>query len=251
MSYNALAVFTFLLAFALPASAQHPAARPRRVLMLTTSADRFPDGHPTGLWLEEFAGPYLALRRVGVEGTVVSPRGGAVPIDPRSRPTPQEASAWQAASPALAQTTALSPSVRAADYDGLFVPGGHGCMVDLADSAAVHNLVGDFARQGKVIAAVCHGPVALLGATLADGSPLLRGKRATVFTDEEEAAAKMDHVIAFSPQQRLAAEGVDFIPDGKFTSHVVRDGQLITGQNPASSAAAVAAMLEELEAAAK
>ncbi len=211
------------------------AADAPRVLILTTSADHFPDGHPTGLWLEEFAVPYVALSGAGVDVTVVSPLGGQVPIDPRSEPSAVQRDDWGAAIDELGQTAKLDDSYRAADYDALFVPGGHGAMMDLAVDPAVAALVSDFARSGKIVAAICHGPAALVGATLADGTPLVRGKRVTSFTDAEEVAAQLQDAVPFSLQQKLTSLGARFLPGTDFADHVVRDGELITGQNPRSS----------------
>lgn len=204
---------------------------------------------PPALWLEEFATPYRTFRDAGAVITVVSPQGGAVPIDPRSEPSSAQAAAWRSALGTLDRTERLAPDHGAGAHDMLFVPGGHGAMIDLATDPEVARLVSEFARADKLIGAVCHGPAALVQATHADGTPLVAGKQVTSFTDSEEVAAELDGAIPFSLQQRLIDLGATFRAGGDFTDHVERDGRLITGQNPQSSASIAQAMLAALTAA--
>ena len=206
-----------------------------RVLMLVTSADKFDDGKPTGIWLEEFAVPYTALVNAGARVTVVSPKGGQTPIDPRSAATSEQEAKWKAASEALRTTELLSASIKAIDYDAIFIPGGHGPLFDLATDPAVAALISEFARTGKPVASVCHGPAALVGVTLADGSPFVRGKKLTAFSDAEEKAVGLQDEVPFSVQQRLAALGAVYTQGANFAAYALTDGTLITGQNPASS----------------
>ena len=217
-----------------------------RVLMLVTSADKFADGRLTGLWLEEFAVPYQVLMEGGATVTVVSPKGGATPIDPRSNPTPEQAAAWANAEKVLHSTQPLSPAIWESDFDALFIPGGHGPMIDLARDQQVAKLASDFARSGKLIAAVCHGPAALVGATRADGTPLVRGKRLTSFSDSEEKAVGLQNAVPFWLEQRLIGLGAHFTQGKDFSEYAVEDGNLITGQNPQSSAKAAQLLLARL-----
>jgi putative intracellular protease/amidase len=206
----------------------------KRILIVTTSCDRLDATHPTGLWFEEFALPYQAWRAQGFSVTVASPRGGPVPIDPRSELPLDDAAQNQAARAALRQSQKLS-EMRAADFDALFVPGGHGAMCDLPDPLLPGNLVADFAAQDKVIAAVCHGPAALVGARLPDGTPLVRGRRLTAFTNAEEEATELEAVLPFLLETRLRAQGARFVSRPPWSEHIEQDGRLITGQNPQSS----------------
>jgi putative intracellular protease/amidase len=223
-----------------------------RVLILLTSHDVLGDtGELTGFWLEEFAAPYFVFLDAGFEIAIASPKGGQPPIDPKSA-LPQ----WQtddtrrfeddaSARAQLAQTLRID-QVDADDYDALFVPGGHGPMWDYPDNAALAALVSDFDRQGKPIGAVCHGPAALLAATQSGGRPLVAGRSLTAFTNTEEAAVGLSDVVPFLLESRLHALGARIVAAPDFAPHVVVDGNLITGQNPASSAPAAQALIERL-----
>ncbi len=206
-----------------------------KTLIITTSADTLPPDHRTGLWLEEFAVPFTTLTEAGVEITVASPNGGAVPLDPKTEPDDKDRQKWASALRALATSKRLS-EVTADGFDAIFIPGGHGPMVDLTDNAELRRLIESFDRVGKLIAAVCHGPVALLNARNSAGEPLIKGRKVTGFTNLEERLAMMHSLVPFLLEDAMKERGGDFdsalLP---MVSHVVRDGNLITGQNPGSS----------------
>jgi putative intracellular protease/amidase len=216
-------------------------------LVLVTSADKFADGRPTGIWLEEFAIPYTVLVKAGAKVTVVSPKGGPTPIDPRSAPTPGQEAKWKDAAAVLRATMPLTAALHASDYDAIFIPGGHGPLFDLAADPAVAALISEFARTAKPVASVCHGPAALLGVTLADGTPFVRGKKLTAFSDAEEKAVGLQAEVPFSVQQRLTALGGEYTQGANFAVYAVTDGKLITGQNPASSGKVVELLLSQLQ----
>ena len=204
--------------------------------------------HPTGTWLEEYAVPFNAFAAAGATIMVASPLGGRTPIDPKTEPNEEQQRTWSEAIAAL-QRTALLADTNAADFDALYIPGGHGPMVDLASDPDMHRLLNEFDAQGKLIAAVCHGPAALANARRCDGRPFVEGNRVSGFTNNEEKLVKLDHVVPFLLETRLKEQGAHF--DGTpipFAPHVVRDGNLITGQNPASSAAIADRLLEALSA---
>jgi len=243
-----LAVLCALLA--LPACGGTPAkpAAPATILMVVTSHDQIEAGDPTGLWLEEFAIPYARFLAAGYAVTVASPKGGKAPIDPRSlgedaKPDPE-------ALAALAKTVPLD----GLDLDGyvaVFFPGGHGTMFDLPTSAVVQAAVAHFVAEDQPAAFVCHGPAALVGATLPDGSSVVKGRKLTGFTDAEEHAVKLADKMPFMLEARLRELGAEFAGAENWQEHVVVDGNLITGQNPASSGKAAEALLARLQAAAK
>jgi putative intracellular protease/amidase len=218
-----------------------------KVLIVTTSHDRFEGAnpHPTGVWMEEFALPYLELLQNGVEITIASPKGGVMPVDPRSLPTPEQEQAWQRAIVASQQTVKLSEVV-SAEFDAIFLPGGHGPMFDLPDNPDLKRLLREFHDAGKIMAAVCHGPAGLVGATLSDGTPLVKDKVLTSYTNSEEIAAKLDKEVPFSLEQRLRDLGAIFITHENKADHVERDGKLITGQNPNSSTSIALALVAAL-----
>ncbi len=218
-----------------------------RALFVTTSSDRLASGHPTGLWAEEFAVPYMALLDAGIAVVVASPKGGVVPIDAKSVPDDSEKAAWAPALNALGASAALS-SVQHEDFDAVFIPGGHGPLVDLAHDDVLHALVARHDAAGKLIAAVCHGPPALVHAVRSDGTPFLAGRRATGFTDTEERLAGLHGEVPFLLEDAMKAKGADFhsalLP---LLSHVERDGNLLTGQNPRSSEAIAKALVGALQ----
>lgn len=207
-----------------------------KVLVVTTSHDRFegPNPHPTGVWLEEFALPYLELQKNGIDLVIASPMGGEMPVDPRSLPTPEQEQAWKPALEAAKHTSKLA-AMKSVDFDAIFLPGGHGPLFDLPENADLQRLLREFHDAGKIIAAVCHGPAGLVGATLADGTPLVKGKILTSYTYSEEVAAKLDREVPFILEHRLRELGAYFITGENKADHVEHDGRLITGQNPNSS----------------
>jgi len=238
-----LSLMLSLFAALLPGGAQ---ARKGRVLMVVTSAGRMADGTPTGIWLEEFAVPYLLFRQAGFEVAVASPAGGQAPLDPHSTGDAAQEAQWGDAIDRLANTVSLD-QVAAADFDAVFLPGGHGTMFDLPGDARLRRLLGDFEAQDKPVAAVCHGPAGFVGVKKADGTPLVAGRTVTSFTDEEEAAVNLTQAMPFLLETRLREEGANFVPGPMWASHVQVDGRLVTGQNPASSKAAAEAVIDLLK----
>lgn len=217
-------------------------------LFVATSSSSLAPGHPTGLWLEEFAVPYTAARDAGIAVTVASPRGGTVPLDPKTRPDAQQQKDWAAALQALRDSVPLT-SLGDDLYDAVFLPGGHGPMVDLAHDAGLHALLARHDAAGRLVAAVCHGPAALVHARRSDGAPLLRGRRATGFTNAEETQVGLHDVVPFLLEDAMKQAGAEFrtVPQ-PWASHVERDGNLLTGQNPQSSAALARELVRALQA---
>lgn len=225
---------------------------PRILIVLTSHEDLGDTGRRTGFWLEEFASPYYVFRDAGAEVALASVKGGHPPIDPKSA-LPE----WQTddtrrfdadteSQAALAMTQAIS-EVDAESYDALFFPGGHGPMWDYPGNETLASLIEAFDRTGKPIGAVCHGPVALVDAKANDGRPLVAGKRVTGFTNGEEAAVELAEVVPFLLEDRLRELDAHIHNAADFTSHVVTDGNLVTGQNPQSSAAGAKALLALLK----
>ncbi len=217
-----------------------------RALFVTTSSNSLAPNHPTGLWLEEFAVPYMAANEAGIEVTVASPKGGVVPLDPKTEPSEKQQKEWSPALQALRSSVTLQ-SVANQTFDAIFIPGGHGPMVDLAHDATLHALVARHDAAGKLIAAVCHGPAALVYAKSGDGEPFFKGRRATGFTNAEETLSGLKDVVPFLLQDAMKKAGADFhsalVP---MLSHVEYDGNLLTGQNPNSSAVLAKKLVEAL-----
>jgi putative intracellular protease/amidase len=224
----------------------------KKILMVLTSHDQLGDtGKKTGFWLEEFAAPYYALKDAGASITVVSPAGGQPPLDPKSDEPDAQTDATRrfkadaAAQAVLASTGKLS-DVKAADFDAVFYPGGHGPLWDLAEDKHSIALIEAMVAADKPVAAVCHAPGVLRHVKAADGSPLVKGKKVTGFTNTEEDAVGLTKVVPFLVEDMLKANGGEYSKGADWQSWVVTDGKLVTGQNPASSEAGAQALLKLL-----
>lgn len=224
-----------------------------KILMVLTSHDRLGDtGKKTGFWLEEFAAPWYVFHDAGVEVTVASPKGGQPPLDPKSDEPDAQTEATdrfrkdKTAQDALANTLRLE-DINADDYDAIFFPGGHGPLWDLAGHPISIALIEHYWASGKPVAAVCHAPGVLRHAKKPDGSPLVEGKRVTGFTNSEEEAVGLTHVVPFLVEEALKEKGGQFERTADWGEHAVTDGHLVTGQNPASSAATAQELLKLLD----
>ncbi len=222
------------------------------ILIVLTSHDRLGDtGHKTGFWLEEFAAPYYVFKDAGAAITLASPAGGQPPLDPKSdEPGAQTEATERFRSDTEAQqqlaTTLSLASVNLADFDAVFYPGGHGPLWDLANDAASIALIEAADRAGKPLGLVCHAPGALVKARGANGQPLVAGRKVTGFSNSEEAAVGLTTVVPFLIEDQFKQQGGHYEKGADWQSHVVTDGRLVTGQNPASSAGAAKALLSLL-----
>ncbi|MFC7440997.1 type 1 glutamine amidotransferase domain-containing protein [Laceyella putida] len=216
----------------------------KKVLMVVTNHTELNEGKKTGIWLSEFAEPYIEFTKKGYEVTVASPLGGKGPIDPGSvdENTPQD---FLDAAKNLENTVKLD-EVTAEDFDAIFLPGGHGTMFDLPGNQKLQELLRGFYEGNKIVAAVCHGPAGLVGATLSNGQPLVAGKRVNAFTNREEAETTLDRHMPFLLESKLRELGAIFVAAPNWTTHHEVDGNLITGQNPQSTLAVTKSVIEKL-----
>lgn len=228
-----------------------------KILMVVTSHGQLGDsGRATGLWLEELASPWYVFKDAGADITLASPAGGQPPIDPNSEAQDSQTDATRRfradtqAMQALANTRKLADIDREG-YDAVFYPGGHGPLWDLADNEDSRLLIDAMYAAGKPVAAVCHGVAALRKALGPYGLPLLRGKAATGFSDSEEMAAGLTDAVPFLVEDMLKENGAEYSRAADWQEHVVVSGNLITGQNPASSTGTAKAVLQQLTPAAK
>jgi putative intracellular protease/amidase len=222
-----------------------------KIVMVLTSHDQLGStGRKTGFWLEEFAAPYFVFRDAGVELTLASPNGGQPPIDPKSDLKENQTDAMTRfkqdarAQKELSQTVKLD-AIKSGDYDTVFYVGGHGPMWDLAESRISIALLESFYNSGKVIALVCHSPGVLRHVTY-KGEPLVKGKHVTGFTNGEEEAVQLTHIVPFLVEDELMRLGAIFEKVSNWQPHAVVDGRLLTGQNPASSTLAAQELLKLL-----
>ncbi|HXB44178.1 MAG TPA: type 1 glutamine amidotransferase domain-containing protein [Puia sp.] len=212
-----------------------------KILIVATSHEKLGDtGRKTGLWLQELAIPYYIFRESGAVITLVSPKGGRVPLEPKSESIIAASSTTKRflkdpeAISMLKNSIALSTQ-KAEDFDLVFLPGGHGPMWDFTDNGSLKKLLEDFNRQDKLIGAVCHGVAGLLSPVNSAGEPLVKGRQVTSFSNSEELASGLETVVPFLLESALVGLGASYTRKPDFLSHLVIDGNIITGQNPASS----------------
>jgi putative intracellular protease/amidase len=231
-----------------------------RIVIVLSGSDHWTlkDGtrHPTGYWAEEFAVPHRTFRDREVEVQIATPGGVRPTVDPVSL-TPErnggdarraeELRRYIADLPDLAHPARLEDvGQRVGEIDAVFIPGGHAPMEDLPGSAPLGRLLTELYDSGRVVAAVCHGPAGLLSANRGDGSWLFAGKRLTGFTNEEEQQGGLAAQAPWLLEDRLRERGGQFEAGPPWRPHVVVDGLLVTGQNPASSHDTAAATLTAL-----
>jgi putative intracellular protease/amidase len=198
-------------------------------------------GENTGVWFEELSTPYYAFLDGGASVDIASILGGPAPVEPKSQKALGENSASvdrflrdKEAQAKLANTKKIAASDWQ-NYDAIFLPGGHGTMWDLPQSEELAKLLTDAFASHRVVAAVCHGPVGLVNAKAPDGRPLVAGRKVSAFTNSEEDAVGLTPVVPFLLETRLRELGGIFERGRDFEPYAVADGNLVTGQNPASS----------------
>ncbi|APA65966.1 type 1 glutamine amidotransferase domain-containing protein [Maribacter sp. 1_2014MBL_MicDiv] len=224
-----------------------------KILFVLTSHDQLGDtGKKTGFWVEEFAAPYYALLDKGAEITVATPKGGQAPIDPSSDTEDAQTKDTKRfkedkeAQEIIANTKVLA-DVNANDFDAVFYPGGHGPLWDLANDLTSVKLIETFNEQEKPIAFVCHAPAALKRVSGTDGNPLVKGKKVTGFTNSEEEAVQLTEIVPFLVEDMLQENGGIYSKKEDWAAYAVQDGNLITGQNPASSELVAEKLLDALK----
>lgn len=224
------------------------------LIVLTNHSQLGNTGTLTGFFLSEAAHPWRVFSDAGYAVVLASPRGGFAPIDPKSLGKDDGADvaflkkygSKVGGSEGVADTVALS-AVKPGEYSAVFFAGGHGAMWDFPRNAEVGRVIRGVYENGGVVGAVCHGPAALVGATLSDGVPIVRGRELAVFTDAEERAVKLEKTVPFLLESTLNSEGGMVKPAANFEKNAVRDGRLVTGQNPASATRAAELVVEGLK----
>lgn len=217
----------------------------KKILIVVTSSAGEGEITNSGVWLEEFAVPYLVFKDTGYEITVASPLGGASPIDENSMScsNPEE---WDECIKILRDTTRLS-EVDYKNYDALFLPGGHGPMFDLSKDLFLKEVIEYFYENKKIIAAICHGPAGLILAKDKKGESILKGKKVTSFTNKEEYIQKMVELVPFLLETKLRELGANFEDAEPWSEHVCVDSNIITGQNPQSSLLLAESVINSLQ----
>ncbi len=217
--------------------------------VVTSHPIRGDSGEPTGFAMVELTHPLEVFEAAGIAVEIASIRGGHPPIDFFDLSDPVNDRFWKDKRfrDALANSLVLG-DLDPSDYSAVFFAGGHGTMWDFAESVAVQRIIRDIWDAGGIVSAVCHGPAALVNATLTDGSYLVAGKNIAAFTDEEEAEVQYTDVVPYLLATTLKERGGLHQPAPNWSEHVVVDGRLITGQNPASAHGVGAAVVNQLNA---
>lgn len=211
------------------------------ILMVLTSHDKLGDtGSKTGFWLEEFSAPYYVFKDAGAQIVLASPKGGQPPLDPKSDQADAQTASTERfkqdiqAQQELANTTPLS-QINPDEFDAVFYPGGHGPLWDLANDPDSIALIEHFDRAHKVLGFVCHAPGVLKDVKTQDQQPFVKGKKVTGFSNSEEEGVQLTKIVPFLVEDMLKAQGGHYEKVADWQSFAITEGQLVTGQNPASS----------------
>ena len=217
--------------------------------VVTSNSVKGATGIPTGFWLSELTHPLEKICAAGIEYALASIKGGKPPIDGDSLNfnDPINKKFWDDADfqAKLANTLCLD-NVNSADFDAIFFAGGHGVMWDFPNSAAIDKVTREIYERGGIVSAVCHGPCALVNVKLSDGKFLVDGKNLTGFTNAEEDEVQATDIVPFLLETALKNHGANHHAAANWSNHVIADGRLVTGQNPASAAGVGAAVVKLL-----
>lgn len=226
----------------------------KKILFIASSHDKMGDTiSKTGVWLEELSAPYYVFREAGIAVTIASPNGGAIPLEPKSQSTilaTQSTKRFLKDAEAMAFLAGATPltAINTDDFDAVYLPGGHGALWDLAGDQKVKAILESFNKQDRPIGAVSQGVISLLELQDATGQLLISGRNLTCFSNAEEASAGLLDILPFLLETRLQAVGALFTKGPLYVSHVMADGNIITGQNPASAEAVARNMILFLKA---
>ena len=224
----------------------------KKILFVITSHDELGNtGDKTGVWLEEFTGPYYYLKDKGVEITLASPKGGRPPIDPKSELQDFQTSSTKRFNEDPATQSTFSNTIRLeltnpAEHDAVFYTGGYGPLWDLADNETSIALIESFYNSNKPVASVCHGPAVFKNTKDSEGRSIVAGKKVTAYSNSEEAAIDFTNIVPFSVEDVLKQNGGIYSKGPDWNPYALEDGLLVTGQNPASSELVAELLLEKL-----
>lgn len=219
----------------------------KHVLFIVTNASVIgPHNRKTGFFFAEIAHPFEVLDEAGIAVEFASPAGGWTPYDAYDETDPAQKTFLESKAFRRLNHSRKLSEVDAADYDALLIPGGLGPMVDIQRNAEVQRAIVRAWTTDKLVAAVCHGPCALLGVDMGDGVPFVQGRKLTSFSKKEEFDYAREDV-PYELEDALVAEGADYSSVSNWQPHVVVDGRLITGQNPASAGPLAKALLTALD----
>jgi putative intracellular protease/amidase len=225
----------------------------KKILVVLTGTEKYPNqNRATGVWLGEAVHFIEKVQEAGFEVDFVSPEGGYTPIDPHSLTMAEPVDwVWYHNKAFMRRLgAALKPSeVKADDYSAIYFVGGHGVLWDFPDNVELQALSRKIYERGGIVSSVCHGAVGLLNIQLSDGTPLIKGKKVTGFSNEEERLAELDKLVPFLTEDELARRGAIYQKaDKPWAPYAIADGRLVTGQNPASGGAVADLVIRQLKA---
>jgi putative intracellular protease/amidase len=206
----------------------------------------------TGVWFEELSTPYYILSKKGIQVDIASPKGKKIPFDPRAFDTDNITKSVKKFLDDMLAVTKIEHSkvlslLDLNDYDAIFFPGGHGAVVDLPNDKYLEDNLGKYFETGKPVAAICHGPGGIVGAKKSDGTSIVNGRKVTCFTNSEEVEIGAESKVPFLLETKLRELGGIFVSGENFSEFAIADGNLITGQNPASSKKCAELILDALQ----
>ena len=207
--------------------------------VVTSNSVKGSTGQPTGYWLSELIHPLDQFEKNGISYEVISIKGGEPPIDPVSLDLNDPINAKFMNDEAFKErmkTTRSIDEVLSLNYSAIFFAGGHGPLWDIPNNPIVHKLIREFYENGDIVAAVCHGPCALINVQLSNLDYLIKDKKLTAFSNAEEIEVNQTEVVPFALETSLSNHHADFQQAPIWNNNVIVDGNLITGQNPQSAA---------------
>lgn len=222
-----------------------------KVLYVLTNHSQLGDtGVRTGFYLSELTHPYYKIKDAGYEIDLASPRGGPAPIDPKSldeKDKDNQRFFKDAKLMKEIQTTKKLSEINLKEYKAVVFAGGHGTVWDFPNSKAIKKTIKSIYEKGGIVAAVCHGPAALVDIKLSNGKYLVQDKKIAVFTDEEERIVKLENTVPFLLESKLLKQGGIKASGSPWTENAVVDQRLITGQNPQSASKLGKLVVQELK----
>jgi len=242
MTLSVCAIFLSTIA---AAQSKKTNAMKKKILFVVTSHDKKGStGEPTGYYLAEVSHAWKVLKEAGYEIDFVSPKGGEPPVDGFDLTDAENKEFWEDKEYKYKINHSLKPAeVKPADYMAIYYAGGHGAVWDLPDNAGISAIATKIYENNGIVAAVCHGPAGIVNIKLTNGKYLVDGKKVNGFTNEEEAAVKLEKVVPFLLEDKLIERGGIYEKSAPWQEHVVTDQRLVTGQNPQSARAVGKAVL--------
>ncbi len=210
----------------------------KALIVVTSNGELGKTGKSTGWYLSEVSHVYQPLKAAGIEIDFASPLGGAAPMDHSSYDLGDQMNKQfvdDTDSYSKIKNTIPIKNIDPSQYNIIFFAGGHGTMWDFSNNEFINQTATQIYESGGIVAAVCHGPAALINLKLTTGDYLVSDKKLTAFSNLEEEAVGLTSIVPFSLENELVHRNAKYEKMDLWQRNVVVDGRLITGQNPASA----------------